>query len=125
MRSIPLRARSFVTAVTGAIALGFALICVGCSSTAVFDDALAEDVEARLDTKGLVRCDHAVRDLWICSYEPDPGSDSYAEVTVRRGEDDCWVARRSRVTSESKPYSRRSFSFGRHEATGPVLRGCI
>lgn len=85
----------------------------------------AVDVEARLETKGPVRCDHAVRDLWICSYEPDPGSDSYAEVTVRRGEDDCWVARRSRVTSESKPYSKRSFSFGRHEATGPVLRGCI
>src|SRR4051794_37452303 len=125
MGSTRLRARSLLTTAAGATALGLAIVSVGCSSTAVFDAALAKDVEARVKAKGQVHCDREVRDLWLCSYEPDPGSDSYAELMVRRGAGDCWIGRRSRVTSRAtRPYSRRSLSFGRHEAVGRVFRGC-
>jgi hypothetical protein len=111
--------------VAGTVAIGLATGSVGCSSTAVFDAALAKDVEAQLNTEGDVRCDHQVRDLWLCSYEPDPGSNSYAEVMVRRGAGDCWIGRQSRITpGPSKAYSPRSLSLGHHHAAGRALRGC-
>jgi hypothetical protein len=98
---------------------------LGCSSTAPFDSALARRIEAKLDPAGEVRCDHQVRDLWLCSYEPDLGSNSYAEVIVRRGTGDCWSASRGRLRSgPDHPYSPRSYSFGRHEAFGPEFSGC-
>src|SRR6188768_4209988 len=90
-------ARVFVMSVAATMAIGLAMVSAGCSSTAVFDNSLARDVEARLKTEAQVRCDHETRDLWLCSYEPDPGSNSYAEVMIRRGAGDCWIGRRSRI----------------------------
>ncbi|HTT95135.1 MAG TPA: hypothetical protein VMF55_10715 [Solirubrobacterales bacterium] len=107
----------------------FALVMIAgtsaCSSTASFDSALAKGVEAKLGTAGKVSCEHRVRELWLCSYEPDPGSNSYAEVIVRRGAGACWAARRGHVRQgPPRPYSPRSYSFGRHEAVGPTFGGC-
>ena len=86
---LKLAAACFAAAVMAAAVLG-------CSSTAVFDARLGKAIEARLDTPGPVSCEPQTRDLWLCSYEPDLGSNSYAELMVRRRSGDCWTARRSR-----------------------------
>lgn len=97
----------------------------GCSSTPYFDSALAKKLEAKRDLESKVRCDHLVRDLWLCTYEPDLASNSYAEVIVRRGAGDCWTAREGRLDPRARhPYSPHSYSFGRHEAIGPRFGGC-
>lgn len=107
------------------IGLGVGVCLAGCSDTAVFAARLAGDVEAKLDTNGRVHCDHRVQDVWLCSYEPDLGSNSYAEVIVRRGTGDCWTARRGLLRSgPGRPYSPHSYSFGLYEAFGPKVSGC-
>jgi hypothetical protein len=97
----------------------------GCSPTASFDSDLAKSIEAKRYTGGEVSCDHQVGNLWLRFYEPDPGSNSYAEVIVRRASGNCWTARRGRFRpGPRQTYSSRSYSFGHHEAIGPAFRGC-
>jgi hypothetical protein len=125
LRSAAMRPHWLGRGAASALAATAIVGATGCSSTAFFDAALAKGVEARLHTAGKVHCKHQVRDLWLCTYEPDVASNSYAEVIVKRGAGDCWSARRGRPgMPPDRPHPGHGFSFGSHEAVGPTFRGC-